>query len=78
MGDVKFEEQVSYKPKVQAGETGLVGLLIKVGIVKDGTSARAILLVVTVICIGAALFLFKSFREANTFQPAPPPAGFTE
>lgn len=78
MGDVKFDEQVSYKPKTQSAESGLTGLLVKTGIVKDAGSARVILLFVTVICIAAAIFLFKSVRDANEFRPAPPPAGFTE
>lgn len=78
MGDVKFDEQVSYKTKTQASESGLTMMLIKTGIVKDAGSARVILLIVTVMCITAAVFLFKSVRDANEFQPAPPPAGFTE
>jgi hypothetical protein len=78
MGDVKFDEQVSYKPKAPSGESGLTGLLIKARLVKDAGSARVILLFVTVICIVVAVFLFKSVRDANEFKPAPPPAGFAE
>jgi hypothetical protein len=78
MGDVKFDEQVSYKPKAPSGESGLTGLLIKARIAKDAGSARVILLLVTVICIVVAVFLFKSVRDANVVTPTPPPAGFTE
>lgn len=78
MGDVKFDEQVSYKPKAQSGESGMTTFLIKIGIVKDASSARVVLLIITVICIAISLFLFKSVRDANQLEPSQPPAGFTE
>ena len=78
MGDVKFDEQVSLKPKAQSSESGLTTLLIKIGIVKDAGSARVVLLFITVICIVATVFLFKSVRDANVVTPTPPPAGVAE
>lgn len=57
MRNVKFDQDTTSTIYRNAPGTGIAGFLIKKGIVANTTQANALLILVTVVCIGIIIFL---------------------
>lgn len=68
MSDVEFEDRVdleSQLPNEIRAPKGMVGILIRLGLVKTEVQANVFLVVLGVLFLGLAIFILRHFLSGN-------------
>lgn len=73
MGDVQFDSESQFVPRVQSAETsGLLNLVITWGLAKDVAGAQRVLFTVLILAVvGIALVWVPSFFKSNNTASVP-------
>jgi hypothetical protein len=74
MPDIQFNDNMPQRYGVrgtpfQENNTGMIGFLVKHGIVKNDTQAYYILIAIAIVCFGCAIALPLIFSPSNSTVP---------